>query len=110
MLPDDSRIIFNTGPLLERLVPPEVNEEASHLLKFLLDMNTRRRLTVPQALGHAFFGGCPQLPTAAASVERGASTDNSIGNFDQGAIDFRYATLVLPELKPRVPMLNGQLK
>ncbi|CAM9109497.1 unnamed protein product [Pylaiella littoralis] len=79
-----------SGPLLERLVPPEVNEGASHLLKFLLDMNTRRRLTVPQALGHAFFGGCPQLPTAAASVERGASTDNSIGNFDEGAIDFSF--------------------
>lgn len=81
---------FHTaGPLLESLVSPKVNEEAFHLLKLLLDMNTWHRLTVLQALGHAFFRGCPQIPTAAASAEYIAATDKSIGNFDQGAVNFR---------------------
>lgn len=91
MLPDRRLADYFTGRLLEILVPPEVDKEAFHLLKLLLDMNTRHRLAAPQALDHAFLRDCPRLPTAAASPEHGAAAaETSIGNLDEeGAVDFR---------------------
>eukprot|EP00903_Cladosiphon_okamuranus_P008871 g8493.t1 len=70
------------GRALESLVAPDVDKEAFHLLKSLLDMNTRHRLTVQQAVEHAFLSDCPRLPTAAA---------NSSGDlFDDDAPDFSF--------------------
>ena len=67
--------------MLESLVPPDVDKEAFHLLKSLLDMNTRHRLTAQQALEHAFLRHCPRLPTAAA--------DSSVALVDEDLPDFR---------------------
>lgn len=67
--------------MLESLVPPDVDKEAFHLLKSLLDMNTRHRLTAQQALEHAFLRDCPRLPTADA--------DSPVELVDEDASDFR---------------------
>lgn len=72
---------FFADRALESLVPPDVDKEAFHLLKSLLDMNTRHRLTAQQAVEHAFLSDCPRLPIAAA--------DSSIELADDDAPDFR---------------------
>lgn len=74
-------VFFFADRVLESLVPPDMDKEALHLLKSLLDMNTRHRLTAQQALEHSFLRGCPRLPTAAA--------DSSVELVDEDAPDFR---------------------
>lgn len=69
------------GRVLESLVPAGVDREAFDLLKSLLDMNTRHRLTAQQALEHVFLRNCPRVPTAA--------DDSSIDLVDEDALDFR---------------------
>lgn len=76
-----------TGRTLESLVPFDIDKEALHLLKLLLDMNTSHRLTASQALEHPFLRGCPKLPTAGASAVHGA--DASIGQVREQTPDFR---------------------
>ncbi|CBJ29861.1 Dihydrolipoamide S-acetyltransferase [Ectocarpus siliculosus] len=78
------------GRSLRSLVPPDVGEEAFDLLKKLLDMNTQLRLTVAEALGHAFLEDFARLLGATVSSKHASAVEKSIGNLGESAVDFSF--------------------
>ncbi|CAN0365076.1 unnamed protein product, partial [Ectocarpus sp. 12 AP-2014] len=82
------------GRSLRSLVPLDVGEEAFDLLKKLLDMSTQLRLTVAEALGHAFLEDFPGLVGATASSKHASAVENSIENLGESAVDFRQAVFL----------------
>ncbi|CAN0516143.1 unnamed protein product, partial [Ectocarpus sp. 12 AP-2014] len=78
------------GRSLRSLVPPDVGKEAFDLLKKLLDMSTQLRLTVAEALGHAFLEDFPGVLGATASPKHASAVENSIENLGESAVDFSF--------------------
>lgn len=70
----------------------------------MLELNTQLRLTVTQALDHAFLDIVPAIPTTAGSPKNGTAAKTRIGATDEIANDFRYVSHVLLDL----PAMTGQ--
>ncbi|CAM9426501.1 unnamed protein product, partial [Hapterophycus canaliculatus] len=80
-----------TGRALESLLPSDVDENAFDLLKTLLGMDRRRRMTAEQALDHVFFRDCPRLPRAEnATVKQVAAVATPVARVKEGAVDFSF--------------------